>query len=209
MAWQRLLLALRYLRSASLRRFRERGLVHGAGLFVGPADGFVRERGMKPAGVQRAFDGIDRFVLREQGQCEPAGAAARDVDGVAGLLFDPFRVPCLQPDGEAADVAAVHGREGAAHRDCRVAVGAGELELLEAGEAADERRLLTLTRAESERGRGVGDGEVDAFRAGLEPVGEVAQQQQCRRAQRRQPERLDILAILWILLPGDPLTSSG
>ncbi len=108
-------------------------------IFARPADGFVRERGMESSRVQRAFHRVDRLILRKQGESEPAGAAARDVDRFRCLLFDPFRVPRLQAARQAPDMTAMHGRQRLADRDGDVAVTAGQLELLQAGEAANER----------------------------------------------------------------------
>jgi hypothetical protein len=62
--------------------------------------------------------------------------------------------------------------------------------LLEAGEAADERRLLSLTRPEPEGGRGVGHRQVDALGISVEAVGQVAQEQQRGRPESGEPERL-------------------
>ena len=120
-------------------------------------------------------------------------AAAGDVEAVVrGLARHPLAMARLHRDGETADVAAVDRREGPPYRDHFGFVCVRELELLEAVEAAHERRLFAVTRPESERGGGVGDREREPARVLLESVREMAQQQQGRRPERRQPERLGI-----------------
>ena len=85
---------------------------------------------MEPTRVQQPLDGVEWFALREQCQREATCATTREIDGTR-LLGGPLGVPRLQCGRQAADVAAVHGREGPAHRHGRVAVVHRELELLE------------------------------------------------------------------------------
>ena len=98
----------------------------------------------------------------------------------------------LEWRGEPADVAAVHGRERAAHGDGLLVLGVRELELPEAVEAADQRRAVAFAGAETECGGGVGDGELDALRRPLEAVGEVAHEQERSGAEGREPEGLGV-----------------
>ena len=83
-------------------------------------------------------------------------------------------------------------RERATDRDRDLVLAAGEVELLEAHEAAHQRRVLAVAGTETERGSGVGDGELDARRIDLEAVGQMAQEQQRGRPERGQPERLGV-----------------
>ena len=152
-----------------------------------PIDGWKPERCSARSTVSNGSPSI------EQCQRDATGAAAGDVEAVVrGLARHPLAMARLHRDGEAADVAAVDRREGAPHRDHFGFVRVRELELLEAVEAAHERRLLAVARPEPERGGGVGDGEREPARVLLEPVREVAQQQQRGRPERRQPERLGV-----------------
>ena len=107
---------------------------------------------MEAARVQGALDGVDRLVLGEQGEREPAGPTPGYVDRFRCLFLDPLRVARLQAGRQPAHVAPVHGRQRAANRHGGVTVGTGELELLQTGEAADERRLLAIAGSEPEGG---------------------------------------------------------
>jgi hypothetical protein len=109
------------------------------------------------------------------------------------LLLGPLGVRALEVARESAQVACVHRRDVAPHRD---GVGhrvlTGEVELGEAPQRAHDGRGAPLALAEAERVRRVDDGELDAVGIAVEAVGEVAQQQQGRGAQGREPELLDV-----------------
>ena len=83
-------------------------------------------------------------------------------------------------------------RKRAPHRDRRLVFRGSELELLQAREGLDERRAVALTRSETERRRSVGDRELHRVGGALEPVGEMAHQQQRGGPERREPERLRV-----------------
>src|SRR5215218_7519124 len=89
-------------------------------------------------------------------------------------------------------MAAVDGRQVAADGDRAPSVVAREVELRQPRERPDDRRAVPVTLAEAERLRGVGDGQLNPGGRLVEPGRQVAEQQHCGRAQRREPERLHV-----------------
>ena len=75
-------------------------------------------------------------------------------------------------------MAAVDRWQRSADRVGMRCVLVGEVELHEAFEAADERRVLAVSRTESEGRGGVGDGKRDAVGLPFEAIGEVPQQEE-------------------------------
>ena len=108
------------------------------------------------------------------------------------LRLGPLGVGDLEVAREPAQVATVHGRDVATDRDVAVPVVAREVELGEALEGAHDRRAGAVALAEPECVARVGDRELEALWLTVEAVGEVAEQQERGRAERGEPERLDV-----------------
>ncbi len=160
---------------------------------VRPAGAVVTDRGVEPHRVQHALDMVGIVALLEQREGGAPGVAARGGERRFGeLCLGPFRVRDLEVAREAPEVATVHRWDVATDGDVAVAVVTREVELREPLERAHDRRAVAVALAEAERRARVGDGELEAVGLAVEPVGQVAEQEQRGRAERRQPERLDV-----------------
>ena len=147
--------------------------------------------GWKPPLCRRRLDRVDRLALHDERERAPCSAAG-ELYRCAGLTRDPFGEAGLDRRRQPAHVTALDRRQRAADRDGGVVLVAREVELAEPAQALDERRVLPFTRAETECRRGVGDRQLHAVGRLLEPVGEVAHEQQRGGPERRQPERLRV-----------------
>ena len=70
--------------------------------FARPADGFVRERRVEAAAVQRALHGVDRLALRDERERDTPRAPARELDRRRVLARDPFLVTDLHEPPKAS-----------------------------------------------------------------------------------------------------------
>ncbi len=102
----------------------------------------------------------------------------------------PFRVHRLEWLGEAPQMTVVHRCEIPSDGDGGLAVGAGQIEGLEPGQGPYDRGAVPGSLAEPERKRG--DLELQGPGPLVELRGQVAQQEQRGRPERRQPERLGV-----------------
>ena len=160
---------------------------------VRPAGAVVTDRRVEPHRVQHALDVVGIVALLEQCEGGAPGVAARGRERRFGeLCLGPFRVRDLEVAREAPEVATVHRWDVATDGDVAVAVVTREVELREPLERAHDRRAVAVALAEAEGRARFGDGELEAVGLTVEAVGQVAEEEQRGRTERRQPERLDV-----------------
>jgi site-specific DNA recombinase len=147
---------------------------------VRPLRALVAQRRVEPDCVQRAFDVVGVVTLLQQREGHAPRAPPRLREGRFGELgFGPFRVRQLQVAREPTQVPGVHRWDVAAHgHGVGERVLAGEVELGETVEGAQERRAAAVALAEPEGVRSVAHGELDALRIPVEAVGEMAQEEE-------------------------------
>ena len=125
-------------------------------------------------------------------ECDPARAPARRVDGFrltapwSSRRDAPAALPAAAEHGGDASAATRCARRSCRRRARRRGRTVG------AGEAAHDGGVRCVAGAEAECGTGFGDREVESGGVDVETVGEVAQQQERGRPERREPERLGV-----------------
>ena len=136
-----------------------------------------------PAG-ELALGGLDVLAQLDEAEREAAGADPKLL-GARGsqLLLLPALVRILQRGGQTHELAPVERRQAPPDLELTVALHLAEVELADASERPHEGGVAPALVAQAEGARGVGQREVEACGARLQPRGQAPEQPGGRRAE--------------------------